>query len=60
MAVPIRTKVILHRRDWDDDRKLSLTDEQITLLEWLLDKDILCSDTWDLQVLEESEVWEEI
>ena len=60
MATPIRTKVILHRRDWNDDEKLSLTDEQIALLEWLLDKQILCPDIWDLQVLEEDEVWEEI
>lgn len=60
MAVPVRTKVILHRRDWNEDRKLSLTDDQISLLEWLFDSYILSGDTWDMQVLEETEVWEEI
>ena len=56
-----RVKVILHRRDgWDDDRKLSLTPDQVKLMEWMFDKDMVDVDTWDLQVLEEAEEWEEI
>ena len=56
-----RVKVILHRRDgWGDDRKLSLTPDQVKLMEWMFDKDMVDVDTWDLQVLEEAEEWEEI
>ena len=55
-----RTKVILHRRDGWGDYKLSLTNEQIDLMKWLLDSDIICVDDYDLQVLEEAEHWEEI
>ena len=55
-----RTKVILHRRDGWNDHKLSLTNEQIDLMKWLLDNDIICVDDYDLQVLEEAEHWEEI
>ena len=56
-----RVKVILHRRDgWDDDRKLSLTPDQVKLMEWMFDKDMVDVDTWDLQVLEEAEEGEEI
>ena len=56
-----RVKVILHRRDgWGDDRKLSLTPDQVKLMKWMFDKDMVDVDTWDLQVLEEAEEWEEI
>ena len=55
-----RTKVILHRRDGWDDYKLSLTNEQIDLMKWLLDSDIICADDYDLQVLEEADLLEEI
>ena len=56
-----RVKVILHRRDgWGDDRKLALTPDQVKLMEWMFDKDMVDVDTWDLQVLEEAEAWEEI
>ena len=56
-----RVKVILHRRDgWGDDRKLSLTPDQVKLMEWMFDKEMVDVDTWDLQVLEEAEEWEEI
>ena len=56
-----RKKVILHRRDgWGDDRKLALTPDQVKLMVWMFDKDMLDADVWDLQVLEESEAWEEI
>ena len=56
-----RKKVILHRRDgWGDDRKLALTPDQVKLMVWMFDKDMLDGDLWDLQVLEEAEVWEEI
>lgn len=56
-----RVKVILHRRDgWGDDRKLALTPDQVKLMEWMFDRDMVDVDTWDLQVLEEAEAWEEI
>ena len=56
-----RKKVILHRRDgWGDDRKLALTDDQINLLNWMADHDLIDNDTWDVQVLDEAESWEEV
>jgi hypothetical protein len=56
-----RKQVILHRRDgWGDDRKLALTDDQINLLNWLADHDLIDNDTWDIQVLDDAEVWEEV
>lgn len=56
-----RKKVILHRRDgWGDDRKLALTDDQINLLNWMADHDLIDNDTWDVQVLDEAENWEEV
>ena len=56
-----RVKVILHRRDgWGDDRKLALTPDQVKLMEWMFDRDMVDVDTWDLQVLEDAETWEEI
>lgn len=56
-----RKKVILHRRDgWGDDRKLALTEEQINLLNWMADHDLIDNDTWDVQVLDEAESWEEV
>lgn len=56
-----RVKVILHRRDgWGEDRKLALTPDQVKLMEWMFDREMVDVDTWDLQVLEEAEAWEEI
>ena len=56
-----RKKVILHRRDgWSDDRKLALTDDQINLLDWMVDHDLINSDNWDIQVLEDADHWEEV
>ena len=56
-----RVKVILHRRDgWGDDHKLALTPDQVKLMEWMFDKDMVDEDDWDLQVLEEAVEWEEI
>ena len=56
-----RKKIILHRRDgWGDDRKLALTDDQINLLNWMADHDLIDNDTWDVQVLDEAENWEEV
>ena len=56
-----RKKVILHKRDgWGNDYKLSLTQEQIKLLDWLLDADVVSADEYDLQVLDDADNWEEI
>ena len=56
-----RKKVILHRRDgWGEDRKLALTPDQVKLMEWMFNNDMVDVDTWDLQVLEEAEEWEEV
>lgn len=56
-----RKKVILHGRDgWGIDHKLSLTDDQIKLLNWLATKNLISNDDWDIQVLTETEVWEEV
>lgn len=56
-----RVKVILHRRDgWGEDRKLALTPDQVKLMEWMFDREMVDVDTWDLQVLEEAEAWEEV
>lgn len=56
-----RKKVILHKRDgWDSDRKLALTDDQIKLLNWLVNDDIIDSNEWDIQVLDDTEEWVEV
>ena len=56
-----RKKVILHKRDgWRDDFKLSLTQEQIDLLNWLLNEDLISNDDWDIQVLEDADHWGEV
>ena len=56
-----RKKVILHKRDgWGDDRKLALTDDQIKLLNWLADEDLISNDDWDIQVLDDAEEWVEV
>lgn len=56
-----RKKVILHSRDgWGDDRKLVLTDDQIKLLYWLVNDDILNNQEWDIQVLDDAEEWMEV
>jgi hypothetical protein len=56
-----RKKVILHKRDsWRDDYKLALTQEQIDLLNWMADHDLIDNGTWDIQVLDEAENWEEV
>ena len=53
-----RKKVILHKRDgWRDDYKLALTQEQINLLSWLLNEELVSSDDWDLQVLDDADQW---
>jgi hypothetical protein len=56
-----RTKVILHGRDdWGDDVKMSLTDDQIRLLNYLYDNDIINPDEWDIQTLDKAEKWVEV
>lgn len=55
-----RKKAIIHRRDCNEDFKVSLTEDQINLLTWLLNEDIICADDYDLQVLDEADRWEEI
>ena len=56
-----RKKVILHRRDgWGEDHKMALTDDQIKLLNWLADNDLISNDEWDIQVLEDAEEWVEV
>ena len=56
-----RKKVILHRRDgWGDDRKLALPDDQINLLNWMVDHDLINNDNWDIQVLEDADEWVEV
>lgn len=56
-----RKKVILHQRDdWENDCKLALTNDQIKLLNWLLNDDIIDSNEWDIQILDDAEEWVEI
>ena len=56
-----RKKVILHKRDdCGVDRKLALTDDQIKLLNWLADEDIINNDDWYIQVLEDADEWVEV
>lgn len=56
-----RKKVILHQRDgWGNDRKLALTDDQIKLLNWLSNDDIIDSNEWDIQILDDAEEWVEV
>ena len=56
-----RTKVILHHRDeWEDDVKMALTDDQIRLLNYLYEEDIICGDKWDIQELDKTEPWVEV
>ena len=55
-----RKKVILHKRDgWGEDHKMALTDDQIKLLNWLADNDLISNDEWDIQVLEDADQWVE-
>ena len=56
-----RTKVILHRRDgWDKDFKMTLTDDQIRLLNYLYNNDVINVDEWDIQELDKAEHWVEV
>jgi hypothetical protein len=56
-----RKKVILRKRDgWRDGYKMALTDDQINLLNWLADEDIISYDEWDIQVLEDADEWVEV
>ena len=56
-----RKKVILHKRDgWGNNYKLALTQEQIDLLNWLLDENLVSTDDYDMQVLEEADKWVEV
>ena len=56
-----RKKVIIHQHEgWCNDRKLSLTDDQIKLLYWLLNDDILDNQEWDIHVLDDAEEWVEV
>lgn len=55
-----RKKVILHSDSWGDDIKLALTDDQIRLLDWLVGDNIISSNEWDIQVLEDADHWVEV
>ena len=56
-----RIKTILHRRDCkEDDYKLALTQEQIDLLIWLLNEDLIDSNDYDVQILEDTDRWVEV
>lgn len=56
-----RKKVILLKRDgWGDNHKLVLTQEQIDLLNWLLNENLVNTDDWDMQVLEDADKWVEV
>lgn len=56
-----RKKVILHRQDgWNGDHKLALTNEQIDLLNWLIDQGLINNDNWDVQILEDADIWVEV
>lgn len=57
-----RKKVILHQRDdyGGNDCKLALIDDQIKLLNWLLYNEIIDSNEWDIQVLDDAEEWVEV
>lgn len=56
-----RKKVILHKRDsWGGDYKLALTDEQINLLNWMVNQDLIDNDAWDVQILENADTWVEV
>lgn len=54
-----RKKVILRGDGWGYDYKLALTQEQINLLSWLLNEDLVSSE-YDMQVLEEADEWVEV
>lgn len=56
-----RIKVILQRRDdLNDNYRLALIQEQIDLLRWLLNEDLIDSDYYNLQVLEDIDEWVEV
>ena len=56
-----RTKVILHRRDgWKEDFQMALTDDQIRLLNYLYNNDVINVDEWDIQELDKAEKWVEV
>ena len=42
-----RVKVILHRRDgWGNDHQLLLTPNQVKLMRWMFDNEMVDIDTW--------------
>lgn len=56
-----RNKVILYRRDsWGGYHQLALTDEQINLLNWLVNQDLIDNDIWNVQILENADIWVEV
>lgn len=56
-----RTRVILHRRDgWNKDFQMVLTDDQIRLLNYLYNEDVINGDDWDIQELDKAELWVEV
>ena len=55
-----RTKVILHHREGWGDFKMTLTDDQIRLLNYLYNEDIINGDDWDIQELDKAETWVEV
>lgn len=56
-----RTKVILHSRDGrDEDFQMALTDDQIRLLNFLYNEDVIDANEWDIQELDKTEIWVEV
>lgn len=55
----VRSKVILSYSSTWDEFKLALTADQINLLKWLMDNDVIDCE-WKMQVLEAETVWKEI
>ena len=56
-----RTKVILHcRNGWAEDFQMSLTDDQIRLLNYLYNNGVISDSEWDIQELDKAEKWVEV
>jgi len=55
-----RQKVILRdTENYYDNHNLSLTEDQINIINWLKDRDIIC-ENWDIEIISNDIEWEVI
>ena len=55
-----RKRCILHNLNEIDNTYLSLTEDQINFFKWLCKENFICSDDYDLEIVEDDISWKEI